>query len=1280
MATTIIQRTPVDMPVPKSSAAPKFTGSYVDVKNFLDHCDRIFDQYNVTLDNDKVRYMVQCCNQESREIIEGLPSHHAKQWERLKTDMLKIFDHARTTQKFTLSTLRAYAFQHSNLSMRSLDDFREYQKQYIRIAGWLLNNNKISKTEYNQYFWLGINESLRPALESKIMVFNPHIDLSSPFSIEDVTKAVEIIFKRDRFDVGIFDNPSARPFTSLIPPKDSYPERSSVFDEIKKYLQEMFPNIETRDARERPYNPPEETKRIFQDLDKEEKQAHKDDEVENLIKQMSKLTIHDSSYAIYYLRAIKLEPALANMLIAPAIMNPSAQPAQPVPIASQSAPPAPRAPRQSTSEIICYGCHQQGHGINNCPTLIDLTNRKLISRDSSNRVVFPDGSRIIRQNGESIAQAVLRQQQPPPPPPPQVATTSIAVSEAYYGQMFKNYRAMVAEEEEDDIGTWDGEDEFEFTLAGPGNRIPTEKRTRAARKQVMDAVVPPEPAYLKGKRAEMSKAKDSSQIPSILKRPANSGLPNNVPSSTSIQPVPIPSINQPSAEMNPSIPVKQAQPNVPIRANPTEHPETAQRHEVFDPADDDQIMEDVTPSLERGKSVTKPRAAPQKRVSDISQTVDTMAILRRCLNQPVNATFGELLGVSKDLRTLLINSIKGKTLTVDEFKASLANGNLKLSDKEVLDIIRSAEKDVPVQYMHETNSVESLRAHEPLLRITLMCNGHELNALIDSGSTQNILSEQAWKKIVKLPMDSRNTIVMVDIHGGKSHMLGFVGNVQLDIGTVRTRAHCYVSDKVQFDILLGRPWTRDNYVDILERPEGTFIAFYDVKDPTREQKFLVTPDTQHDRRYFTDTIYDKTPHTMLAHNDLSLANPDAEEGEIEEDLEPGELLDDLRYPSPTPSMIELSILTRQQSLNRDESANPNEDLSTSQDAPSFSDSNCEHDSTQDSSHGLYASDYDSMYQDDSGTSQFNATAHYGHISTPPYDSTHEAPQIEQPPSPSVNPSIKSHTSDNNDPHEEEPADDDPEMEQLSSPEVEAIQFSSDNTHLTAMGMLNPHLRFEDWILYDATYSSPTRVVSDRTGTAFVHYVYPQRDSHINLTTTPTILHFSRTGISSQSNHSASVSAYPMGQCHSASWTHFIPQSIRSQNASSIPQPHSRSSALPETPLSIMIHQETHVSSTVTANVDEHHRGPKALVHPLRVAHDSPKEPLNEDEEELLIAQNGKEVDHNSSLLPLPITSTMHESRASNMDDGNEWYYQYGEESPFGINNTEEHPLDANTLY
>ncbi|KAH9485331.1 hypothetical protein JR316_0002239 [Psilocybe cubensis] len=304
MATTIIQRTPVDMPVPKSSAAPKFTGSYVNVKNFLDHCDRIFDH------------------------------HHAKQWEQLKTDMLKIFDHARTTQKFTLSTLCAYAFQHSNLSICSLDDFREYQKQYICIAGWLLNNNKISKMEYNQYFWLGINESLRPVLESKIM--------------------------------------------------NSYPERLSVFDKIKKYLQEMFPNIKTCNARERPYNPLEETKRILQDLDKEEKQAHKDNEVENLIKQMSKLTIHDSLYAIYYLCAIKLEPALANMLIAPAIMNPSAQPAQPVPSASQSAPPAPQAPRQSASEIICYGCHQQGHGINNCPTLIDLTNCKLISRDSSN--------------------------------------------------------------------------------------------------------------------------------------------------------------------------------------------------------------------------------------------------------------------------------------------------------------------------------------------------------------------------------------------------------------------------------------------------------------------------------------------------------------------------------------------------------------------------------------------------------------------------------------------------------------------------------------------------------------------------------------------------------------------------------------------------------------------------------------------------------------------------------------------------------------------------------
>ncbi|PPQ94066.1 hypothetical protein CVT25_009720 [Psilocybe cyanescens] len=105
MGTTIIQCTPVDMPVPTATGAPKFSGSYTEVKNFLDQCDHLFLQYSVTTDDEKVRYMYLCCNHQSHEIVKGLSNYHTKEWNGLKAQMLAIFDHDCNTQKFTLSAL-----------------------------------------------------------------------------------------------------------------------------------------------------------------------------------------------------------------------------------------------------------------------------------------------------------------------------------------------------------------------------------------------------------------------------------------------------------------------------------------------------------------------------------------------------------------------------------------------------------------------------------------------------------------------------------------------------------------------------------------------------------------------------------------------------------------------------------------------------------------------------------------------------------------------------------------------------------------------------------------------------------------------------------------------------------------------------------------------------------------------------------------------------------------------------------------------------------------------
>ena len=72
-------------------------------------------------------------------------------------------------------------------------------------------------------------------------------------------------------------------------------------------------------------------------------------------------------------------------------------------------------------------------------------------------------------------------------------------------------------------------------------------------------------------------------------------------------------------------------------------------------------------------------------------------------------------------------------------------------------------------------------------------------------------------------------------------LTGFVPNVPIACGDVVTHASIFIGDKVPFDLLLGRPWQRGNFISIDERLEGTYLLFKDQHMRVRYE-LLVTPD------------------------------------------------------------------------------------------------------------------------------------------------------------------------------------------------------------------------------------------------------------------------------------------------------------------------------------------------------------------------------------------------------------------------------------------------------
>jgi hypothetical protein len=80
---------------------------------------------------------------------------------------------------------------------------------------------------------------------------------------------------------------------------------------------------------------------------------------------------------------------------------------------------------------------------------------------------------------------------------------------------------------------------------------------------------------------------------------------------------------------------------------------------------------------------------------------------------------------------------------------------------------------------------------------------------------------------------------MNDANRGASQLVGLVANVPLSCGSVETTANLFIGDRLPFDLLLGHPWQRGNFISIDERVDGTYIVF---KNPTKEgpyQEMLV---------------------------------------------------------------------------------------------------------------------------------------------------------------------------------------------------------------------------------------------------------------------------------------------------------------------------------------------------------------------------------------------------------------------------------------------------------
>ena len=91
----------------------------------------------------------------------------------------------------------------------------------------------------------------------------------------------------------------------------------------------------------------------------------------------------------------------------------------------------------------------------------------------------------------------------------------------------------------------------------------------------------------------------------------------------------------------------------------------------------------------------------------------------------------------------------------------------------------------------------------------------------------NIVNRKVYQSSIPIPCNKAHRLELIAANNSTGHLEGIIQNVELTCGEVKTWANIYIADNAPFDLLLGRPWQRGNFVSIDERANGTYLLFKD---------------------------------------------------------------------------------------------------------------------------------------------------------------------------------------------------------------------------------------------------------------------------------------------------------------------------------------------------------------------------------------------------------------------------------------------------------------------
>ncbi|KAK7023221.1 hypothetical protein R3P38DRAFT_3195224 [Favolaschia claudopus] len=867
-------KTVMDMPLRHGrEAPPTFKGKWSEVQYFIQHYDRLLLKYNVDDPKDKCHCILDYCSTDVQAFIKASEFFQKRDWPRLRREILRCYDVDRAAAQYRPGDITAYTQKTNKKVINNLTRWKKYYIRYKTMAGTLLQANQITRASADTYFWLGIHKDLRQVLENRILqmtVPNGGIGQAGYYSMYEINQAAEWYFRRNRAEAMImnaadYDINFDDGFSDSSDDSDADSEsEDSDYDSYRRKHREKKKARKEKDKikkRRRELSKSRSSDHLSTKSKGEERAATikptgSAAEVTDLIRKINKMSLDDAEYAPTYYSILALDTTgvAAKCVKPPQVQTtPSwapTRPPTPRPALRNSAPPvsAPvtTAPATYPNNIPvgagsvpqrnfpdCFGCGKDDHRMRDCVEIQSLFKDGVVKNDEqTGRLCMKDGSPIRRMYGEHLAQAARRQAGP------RVMFGVIDVPEAKALPYSSSHIAHVAFQEFSD----DSDDESEDSLESPhieevetseeepdsdelseeGDVYLTVPRrryqvhaadrtvpsTKTARKMAFDGVHLPRREKSATRKISVGESKDASQIP-----PPTSQKP---PIERKAASLPKPSVGKIRDILNDVRPydARPARENkvqdieMPDAERSGKSPATSVRRQK----ENDSVT--TAPKLKRlaptKPSETAEKSAPATRQSEIQNTVNLPKIVERILDLEVPMSVREVLVSSKELRNNLQDLVKLK------------------NTKTVLAGAQSA----PWNWS---------RSEGVLIRAEMEIGGRPIVAIIDTGSQLNVVRADVAALVLHRPVDMTKTTGMNDANGGRGQLRGFIQEVELSCGGVLTKTSLWVSQAAPFELLLGRPWQRNNLVTIDERDEGTYLIFKDKETRQPRYELMAVP-------------------------------------------------------------------------------------------------------------------------------------------------------------------------------------------------------------------------------------------------------------------------------------------------------------------------------------------------------------------------------------------------------------------------------------------------------